>query len=420
MSSILDPKQTTAPKGYRSHWYPYYAGFSPLFAQSALEYLNAKKGDIIVDPWNGSGTTTFVSARSGIASVGVDLNPVMTIVAKARSSTIEDYIQAKVIALDAIANFDQMRKNRSDEDMLTYWFTKESAKIIRQLEYSMRFSRDIPNESVSTGSLSDSEALVYLALFRVVRNFIKRFIGSNDTWIRKTKTSAEKVKITKYELISEFARETSALFAESTKETDRHLLKPKIFTGDSKMTPLSAESADFIITSPPYCTRIDYAVKTTPELAIIGHNPKTFDQIRRSLMGTTTVSKDIGDIDSSWGQECLIFLNRLKSHRSKASGGYYYKSHFEYFSSLYQSIREMDRILKSNGKAVLVIQDSYYKEIHNNVPLIAQEMAGSVNLNIENVFEFSKNLSMASINTRSNIYRPIYTPKESVLVFSKS
>jgi hypothetical protein len=44
--------------------------------------------------------------------------------------------------------------------------------------------------------------------------------------------------------------------------------------GDCWSLPLDAESVDLVITSPPHCARIDYAVKTKFELAVMGVGSK--------------------------------------------------------------------------------------------------------------------------------------------------
>ena len=92
-------------------------------------------------------------------------------------------------------------------------------------------------------------------------------------------------------------------------------------------------------------------------------------------MGTSTVPSTSGIADSKWGRTCNSFLEGVREHPSKASSGYYYKSHVAYFGSLYRSLRELARVLKDGGHLILVVQDSYYKDIHNDLPLIVAEMA---------------------------------------------
>ena len=60
--------------------YPYYAGFSRMFAEDAIEWAtDGDKEKVVLDPWNGSGTTTRTASQLGIGSVGFDLNPVMVL-----------------------------------------------------------------------------------------------------------------------------------------------------------------------------------------------------------------------------------------------------------------------------------------------------------------------------------------------------
>ncbi|CAM5191583.1 site-specific DNA-methyltransferase (cytosine-N(4)-specific) OS=Lysinibacillus sphaericus OX=1421 GN=LS41612_06985 PE=3 SV=1 [Lysinibacillus sphaericus] len=54
---------------------------------------------------------------------------------------------------------------------------------------------------------------------------------------------------------------------------------PSLYEGDSKQMIFSDCTADNIITSPPYLTRIDYAVSTKPELLFLGYKQDTdFDE----------------------------------------------------------------------------------------------------------------------------------------------
>src|SRR5690349_15349115 len=80
---IKNPKRTRS-RSRPSDWYPFYAGFSYEFAHTLISSARLTAGAIVMDGWNGSGTTTSVATAIGLVSRGFDLNPVMVIVAKAR------------------------------------------------------------------------------------------------------------------------------------------------------------------------------------------------------------------------------------------------------------------------------------------------------------------------------------------------
>jgi len=201
---------------------------------------------------------------------------------------------------------------------------------------------------------------------------------------------------------------------------DSHELLPQVHQGNAERLSLPDDSVDVVITSPPYCTRIDYAVATSIELAVLRASPEDFSQIRRSLMGTSTVPATAIEVDSKWGTICENFLNGIYEHPSKASKTYYFKNHLQYFDSLSKSIGQLARVVKSDGKCILVVQDSYYKDIHNDVPGIAAQMASRSGFDLAVRRDFVSGKSMAGINGKARQYLKKRTTTESVLCFVRS
>ncbi|CAD7724604.1 hypothetical protein LMG31886_06700 [Xanthomonas hydrangeae] len=136
-------------------------------------------------------------------------------------------------------------------------------------------------------------------------------------------------------------------------------------------------------------------------------------------MGTTTVEKDIGDIDQRWGASCCKFLDSVRNHPSKASSTYYLKSHIQYFKGLFKSIEECQRVLRKGGAAVFVVQDSEYKGVRNDLASITAEMFESFGVQSTGRDDFEKRISMRSLNTGSKMYASGAFPIESVLTFKK-
>lgn len=173
-------------------------------------------------------------------------------------------------------------------------------------------------------------------------------------------------------------------------------------------------------TSPPYCTRIDYGIATLPELSILCvGGEKEIDLVRRRLMGTTTVPKEAHSGVEKLTKKCVSFLESVRKHSSKASETYYYKNLSQYFISLSSSINEIERVMKPSSVFVCVVQDSYYKDIHCNLPEIISEMAECRNLKLRESIEFESRRNMANLNIKSKKYRSKNSAIESVLIFYK-
>lgn len=196
--------------------------------------------------------------------------------------------------------------------------------------------------------------------------------------------------------------------------------KAHVAVASSDALPIRDGSVDLILSSPPYCTRIDYAVATMPELAVLRYELQgSFQELRRKLIGTSTVPVSIPKPLPSWGVTCNTFLEKLVHHTSKASKSYYYKNHAQYFDAIYRSIAELHRILLSDGRCILVVQDSYYKDIHNNLPQIFTEMASAHGLQLVRQVNFGLTRTMARVHPIVRHYRQGFDATESVLCFVK-
>jgi hypothetical protein len=189
---------------------------------------------------------------------------------------------------------------------------------------------------------------------------------------------------------------------------------------DSTSADIPAESVDLILTSPPYCTRIDYTAATRIELAIL--SPllgSSAEDLGRRMIGSTRVPEHPITPLPDWGAACNRFLEVLRNHPSKASSGYYYLTHLDYFSKMSKSLSNLVKALKRGGVAVLVVQDSFYKDQHNDLPTIIGEMAEAQGLALARRQRFHLRRTMAGINPRARAYKASSGAVESVLCFRK-
>jgi DNA modification methylase len=410
--------------------YDYYAGYSNSFSETLLKYIPTDEDTIVLDPWNGAGTTTLAASNLGLKSYGFDLNPAMVVIAKAR--LIQNRTIPSILPIWNKINADFLEHIGADTpkhcDPLESWFTPDAAATIRALERTIRMhliSQDFLGFSLSQelDKVSDVAAYFYLALFNAIRKHLRGFKASNPTWIRRAKDPNEKLPLAREELslavASELSMQTGAVRPNIA--VDTKITPTTLSVGNSESIPLSANSVDIVLTSPPYCTRIDYAVATAPELAILGFGEKTtYAALRSMLMGTTTVTKEALPVDPRWGDTCIEFLNKLSNHPSIASQTYYKKNHLKYFSSLHRSLNEISRVLKGDGIASIVVQDSRYKDIHNNLIQITIEMAEKAGLLLFQRDDYPLGVSLVNINKKSRGYqKEKFHPTESVISFYK-
>jgi len=75
--------------------------------------------------------------------------------------------------------------------------------------------------------------------------------------------------------------------------------------------------------------------------------------------------------------------------------------------------------LKRGGAAILVVQDSYYKDLHNDLPKIIEEMGERAGLELIRSERFAWRQSMSRINPHTKAYQRPCDATESVLCFAK-
>ena len=422
-----NPKRGGSKPRGNAAWFPYYAGFSYKFAYNLLTSTGLAPESQILDSWNGSGTTTSAAVEAGFRARGFDLNPVMTVTARARLLSQGDKPSLRPIAMELVKIAEEEWQNVAIMgDPLCDWFQPESASFIRALdraivrllvdgEYQFWAHRDY-------GLMSELAAFFYLVMFRAIRHLLGGQLTSNPTWIKRPALelrSAPSLGTVTQGFLGQL-RQLLASVGEQSELFNNTQNRASLSVASSEHLPLDGESIDLVLTSPPYCTRIDYAVATQPELALLGHASDTeFDVLRRRLIGTSTVPKEAPPICGSWGQTCCTFLNQVATHPSKASSTYYLKSHLQYFAAISKSMSEVSRVLKPGGMCVLVVQDSYYKDVHNDLAKVFTEMGENASLGLARRVDFPHARTMAGINPAVRPYRQSYGATESVLCLRK-
>jgi DNA modification methylase len=423
--SISLPKQNSRKQAGWGSYFPYYAGFSERFALDILTSARLSKNSIVCDPWNGSGTTTFVASSLGIDSLGFDLNPIMVIIARARLLAPTEADSIEPLSQEVVKQAITFRAGLHKNDPLFSWFSARTAGAIRGIERSIRHNlvgkMTVNYDRVNIEYISGLAATFYVALFAVCRKLAGRFRSSNPTWYRVPKAEEPRIERSFDDIAVDFKGYLVQIAEELAKRRslfwDRATSIIKI--SNTTNIRLPNESIDLVLTSPPYCTRIDYTAATRVEIAVAAPLIRPIRELARLMIGSTKVPAYNIDVSSLWGSECATFLEQLRHHPSKASSGYYYLNHLDYFNKLSRSFGKISKAIKPNGAAIVVVQDSYYKELRNDLPEIVRQMAERRGLSLMRRDDFKLQRSMSGINPHTRTYRGKPQVVEAVLCFKR-
>jgi tRNA G10 N-methylase Trm11 len=380
LSSSPSPKVTRAEK--RSLIYPYYAGFSEAFAASMLHRMDVAENSRVLDPWNGSGTTTLIGSIIGACCTGYDLNPALVIAARARAANAADLISAnlaweKLNLPDDPADADPVEQCAALYECLTSRNTAEGHNLTPA-----------------------AHALILCALFKTLRQSFQYARTRNPAWFSSDIKSLSRQPFCQ---VATAAKDSFTCLVEQQARYGHFLRRvPQLHTGDFSDFPVTESSVDVVLTSPPYLTRLDYVKATLPELLLLNRLcGLNIVQLRFKMMGSPLVGKDAPPEDIRWGPTALRLIHKVKALQSKASSTYYLRFYLKYFAALYKGIERIAVCLVPNGLACLVSQRSHYKEISIDLSQIIIEMSNFLGLRVRDRLDFPWNKSIAIVNSRA-------------------
>jgi SAM-dependent methyltransferase len=392
-------------------WHPYYAGYSENFVRSALGYLYCDSTTVVLDPWGGSGTTAIVAAQEGVSVISLDINPVMATFSAAKDFSVlehEDSIQT-YIQNPTLGKISELHS----EDPIFNYFSRETAQEIRSFLDEIPFSASLEkteNFSAMENALFDDSLIINPAyafcksvLFVTLRKFADKVRGSNPTWLIEPD---EPTTIQSIDLRNGLIDTANSMLADikSHYSCAKEPAPFAVMACDTKQIPILDSSIDCIITSPPYLTRIDYAISTSFELSVFGMSGLV-THVRHSTMGSPVITKTKISQDEKWGTLINDFLSSVANHPTKAAKSYYWKNLVQYFLDMDKAFDEIFRVLKPGGTGLIVVQSSYFKDVEAKLGEMYVEMATGKGLLSRIAFRDEVKGHLAHVNTRSSVYK---------------
>lgn len=361
----------------KNEFYRYYAGYPLDFAEWALGALELPDGALVIDPWNGSGTTAAACARLGISFQGYDLNPVMVHLGRARVASTVDFEEAEELI-------------RAVEEIIG---DNHSTTIAR----SGAAFRELPVSNES------SHSIAIAALFPIARRLLAASKTKNPSWFKKG-ADLKELTLSSVELLSNWRSMLQQVSLWRSTKEDPDGVSIVIERGDSRKSLGRRDAFDGILTSPPYLTRLDYVQATLPEILLL----KEFDSVpnmqrlRRSMLGSPLTSDRPAHSLERLPPKIRELLLRIEEHASKASATYYHRFFSTYFVDLQASMRNIAKVLRSGATGCIVVQSSHYKEIEVDLGNAVILLGDQYGLRHVKTVEFDSRRSMSLVNSRAH------------------
>jgi DNA modification methylase len=329
---------------YATHGYHRYpAKFIPQIVRKII-IRYSKPGDLVLDNFGGCGTTLVESKLSGRESIGLDVNEVAVLIAKAKTIGIDEQFleERNKLLLERIANNkDANNYFENANKRLQYWFKPKEFNKLRIIYNCIQKEDDSKTKVFYNCCLSNilkNCSIWYSRSIKPMRDYSKKiaepvsaFTKHLDYMTRKNKEYVELLNLN------------------NVWDVPCHMKK-----GDARKMNLPDEYVDLIVTSPPYVTSYEYA--ELHQLSILWFNfADDIKDIKKDFVGTSSRENARRNINSSLAKKTIEKLSKTNKKLSRHVSNYY--------SDLSRCYEEMHRVLKKDKYACLIIGDTEYGDI---------------------------------------------------------
>lgn len=346
---------------YSVHGLHGYKGkFNPQVAKAILNIFGVRRGDHVLDPFCGSGTTLIEAVQLGAAATGFDINPLAVYLANAKLQALRTPVAELTSAFSALAKY--LKRQQRGEVSIAW--------DVRGLYLRDWFDEPILNlvESVrlETERLCGEHAPVFLAIASdLLRDYSQQ--DPNDLRIRRRKdTPPEKSFATALtERVGAFIEKLTAA---------QHVLGSDLLHGAATLLDVTlADDAtigvkfDAAITSPPYAMALPYIDTQRLSLVWLGlADPAKLLQLEATLIGSretrgTTKQSLLHSMQTNAAglpDEQWLLCCKLRNSLS-ASDGFRRQAVptllYRYFTNMYRSFEAVSARIKRNAPYGLIV-----------------------------------------------------------------
>ena len=365
--------KTTKDTSYITHgYYTYPAKFIPQLAQKLI-CENSNKGDIVIDPFMGSGTTVVEAIVSNRIGIGTDINEIAHLLTKVKTTPIDNLILAdsyyeieKDLVGQLNGKFEQALKEAilkvPNNERIDYWFLPEQKE---KLALILARILEIENKEVQN---------FFLITFAQI-------LKTSSIWLQKSIKPTRDPNKKLYNPIKLFLAQSKKMIKkhyEFDKILNSNVKKNieqfrKVQCSDSRNLPCENEKAALIVTSPPYVTSYEYAdLHQLPSLWF--GFMEDLSQFRQKFIGSTYKNRENVDLKSVLAYQ---IVNNLKNKKQKEVENY--------FADMLETFEEIKRVLKIGGRACIVIGNTEFQGVKILNAEVFQEQFQNIGFKTHNV-----------------------------------
>jgi len=347
------------------HRYP--AKFIPQLTARLIKE-NSLLGDLVCDPFMGSGTALVEAIVNERRAYGTDINPVAVLISKAKTTPIEPaFLKAKISTLLGEIKSDIGAKHHGqlsllvssshldiampDNARLEYWFPQK-----QKTDLAIILSR--------INTIEDQKVRVFLlcAFSNILKACSRWMMKSVKPTIDKNKVIADAYKSFLFQTRRMIIKNEEFWKVLGSKEFDC-----VVDNVDAHKMRINDNSATLIVTSPPYVTSYEYADLHQLTAIWLGYTDK-LSEFRSKFIGSIQKGNHLsGELYSKLARKTVTELRQIDKREANGVA--------HYFFEMQLCFQEIHRVLKYGGRASIVIGDTDLKKVRiHNAEVFVQTM----------------------------------------------
>lgn len=382
-------------------WFDYKQGYSPELIQKLVEDLGVPREGLILDPFNGVGTTLLAADAMGIGSFGFDVNPVAVLASQVKN---RKYSKKELLQLqELLADFNQIKPTAVESPKY-----KSLPRIYSQEELKDLLVIRAFVDSQSKEWINKFFLLAFISIVEPVSNRIK---DGNGIKIAKNKKRVG-------DIFGLFSTKASQMIA------DLEVAKPAglgttIFGSildDNVFEKISDLKFNAAIFSPPYANCFDYLEVYKMEMWMGGFVSEysDFAKYRNASVRShvnSSFSKEIRNVN----EDVALVSSALtgvtlwnKNIPSMVSG---------YFDDMTGILKRTFQVLNPGGVSAIVVANSSYQGLIVPTDLLLAKIAQEVGFKVERIIKARAIRGSSQHMARQTMFQGLM--RESIIILSK-